>query len=426
MRILRFSVYIFNPIYKEHKKNTSGYGRSVWDICRYSSMNGNEEYLYTFSNKKEIIDGNINIVEGTLKTVLKSFDFQTLYRVLRMIKLVPKFKVESVKVKLAPIKYMISYGYIKSLINEIEPDIIHIHGLTHSTLPFLEAAEEAGIPFIVTLHGLNMNVFKHKVGIDFEIDQISRLNNAGNYITVISSGITKTIINNCQITNQEKIITINHGMDKNNFLFNLNKSILRDKYGLKNEKVILQIGSLSERRNQICLIRSIAMLSDYEKSRIIVYIVGDGKIKSFLQDEINALGLSRTIKLLGYKNHEELSELYTIASLTVVLSKIEGFGRPILESFLFGVPVIAFSDLDAVQDLYKEGCMFLIDNRDENAVCNKIREVLGLKIDVELIKEYASTKTWNAASSKYQEVYRKAISDFNKKNYRLKEEVKHE
>ena len=180
---------------------------------------------------------------------------------------------------------------------------------------------------------MNIYVVKNKERIDFEINQISKLNNNGIFITVIGSGMVKTIVNNCRINNQEKIITINHGIDKASFCFNLEKSNIREKYGLKNQKVILQVGSLSERRNQICLIRSIAMLSDDEKKRIIVYIVGDGEIKPFLQNEINVLGLNKTIKLLGYKSHTELSELYTIM-FNSSYEQGRGFGRPILESFL--------------------------------------------------------------------------------------------
>ena len=41
------------------------------------------------------------------------------------------------------------------------------------------------------------------------------------------------------------------------------------------------------------------------------------------------------------------------------------------------------------------------------------------KIDSDLIRNYALTQTWEAASRKYQEVYIKAINDFNTNSFNL-------
>ena len=101
MRILRFSSYIFKPDYKEHCKNTTGYGRSVWDICRYSSMNGNEEYLYTHNNNNEINEANVKILQCMSNVILRHIDFKTFYKLLKIIKIIPKLKDESIKSKLA-------------------------------------------------------------------------------------------------------------------------------------------------------------------------------------------------------------------------------------------------------------------------------------------------------------------------------------
>lgn len=410
MRILRLAQYIINYEYKEFSKNSSGYGRSVWDISRYSSKMGNEEYLYTFGNKDKKIIENVHIVEGNNKDVYSKIDKKTIIGIIKMIGTLSVSKGISFKEKLACIYYYGKYGYIKNIIDIINPDVIHIHGLTFATRSLLDAALESGKPVVVTLHGLNMNTSSSKAEVNYEIEQIKYLNDKNVCITVIGSGMKNTIESMNYIEILENIKTVNHGIDSSSFNFSLNKVEIKEKLNILNKKVLISVGSLSERRNQIQLISSISKLSESEKNEIIVYIIGDGPYKQILHDEIRKFKLEQTIFLLGNLNHSELSAYYTMSDMTLLLSKVEGFGRPILESYLFGVPVIAFNDLDAVNDLYIEGGMFLIDKRSDEAVIAKIRELISTEVNSDLIKAYASKKTWDEVSLKYEVIYKEILN----------------
>lgn len=426
MRILRFSQYITNSNIPEFDRNKSGYGRSVWDISRYSSKLGNEEFLYTYANRQERKLEDVTIIEGKFEKVYKHFDLKSFLLVFKMVLLSFLLKGFNLRARIACVVYSSKYGYISQVIKEVNPNIIHIHGLTYWTLPFILAAKKSGIPYVVTLHGLNMNVIENKISRSFEKKQIERLNSEGVILTLIGSGMLDTIIENCEVENEDGLVVINHGMDGSTFTFDNDTQNIKKELGIIKKKVILSVGSLSERRNQITLVRAVSKMPKDVIDSIVVFIVGNGPMRTALESEINKFGLENTIKLLGEKNHSELSSLYAISDVTAVLSKVEGFGRPILESFLFGVPVVAFSDLDAVQDLYKDGCMYLVNDRDDECVSNKIVEVLNRKKDSKMIKEFASTKTWAAASCKYQEIYSRVANEYKNIKHLSEENSKHE
>ncbi|MDT2761851.1 glycosyltransferase family 4 protein [Aerococcus urinaeequi] len=422
MRILRLSRYIYNCNYKQHSNNKSGFGRSVWDIARFSAKNNNTEFLFTYNNSGDITSEDVNLINGKKYRILNSINFATIYNTLKSISTICKYKKSPIKKKASVIYYNLFYGYLLRLISKYNPDIIHIHGLTHSTYPFIMAAEKSNVPFIVTLHGLNMDVTNEKIDKEFEIDSISRLNSLGTYITVIGSGMKRKILETCDIKFPEKLITINHGIDYSDFNLLQDKKKIKKQLGIENKEVVLTVGSLTENKNQKCLIEAISLMTQERLESLVVLIVGEGPQKKYLEEFIDDYGLSNNVFLLGQKNIDELSQLYSIADLTAVLSKVEGFGRPILESFIFGVPVISFEDLDAVNDLYKDGCLFTMKNRAPGAVCDKIIEVLSTSINTEKIKAHSKSKTWEAAIERYNIIYEQAISDKNK-NIKLEREL---
>lgn len=413
MRVLRLAQYIINPNYPQHAKNDSGYGRSVWDICRYSSQNGNEEYLYTYSNLDTMSVEGVNFIDGNHRRLLRYSNLETFLGLFKMFPIAIKLKGNDLRTRIAYFMYSSSYGYIQHIIEKVKPDVIHIHGLTYATLPFVRAAIESDIPFVVTLHGLNMEITQNKLERNFEIEQIKNLNKKGVYITIIGSGMYKQICEKCSINNTNSIVTINHGIDPSSFDTNQSKEELQKSFGIQNKKVIVSVGSLSKRKNHSGLIRAVSLLTKDEKAKTVVFIVGEGPLRSKLEREIKDLDLSDVIYLVGRKNSKELSRFYSIADITIMLSDIEGFGRPILESYLFGVPVLVFKDLEAVDDLYKEGSMFLINERTDDAVVAKIREVLNTKINPGHIVNHALTKTWDSAVNEYIKVYKKAVKNGN-------------
>ena len=70
-------------------------------------------------------------------------------------------------------------------------------------------------------------------------------------------------------------------------------------------------------------------------------IVGNGTLFNQVNKEINDLGLSERIHLLGYSN--QVKDYYLNSSILLFPSRWEGWGMVVVEANEFGVPVIAFN-----------------------------------------------------------------------------------
>ncbi len=129
---------------------------------------------------------------------------------------------------------------------------------------------------------------------------------------------------------------------KSHLIYNLNiyeKKIKKlnffKKYkGLK----ILNIGRLTDQKDQLTLIKSLEIL----KKKNINFrcgIIGRGAYKNILINEIKKLNLEKNIKLLGFKKDAE--QYISQSDIFVLSSKFEGLPNVLIESQKYVVPIIA-------------------------------------------------------------------------------------
>lgn len=412
VRILQFAPYVTNLYFT---RNKTGFGRIVWEISKNLAKNGIKVYLFTYQFTNDTQIDGVTILPHRPKDVVKNFDYTRLFfhiNILRDSKIPMSRKIRT-------LRYFLTEGYIKKIINQINPNLIHIHGLGLGTLPFINTAINFNIPFVLTLHGLNF--FDSNIPItnyerEFEKKTIELLNSKGITITVVSSGIKDNILNHFNIVNPEKIVVIPNGIDYEKFQLSASKETLRAKFSIPGDKkILLNVGSLCPLKNQSLLINAISRLPENIRKEVICFVIGEGPDKERLEDLIKANNLERAIILTGYMDIKEIIEYYTISDLTVITSTSEGFGMPFIESFACGVPVLAFEDLDAVKDLYNEKCVKLVKERDVDALAKGIVDALNSPWDSSFIKEWSKQFSWDNIISQYLEVYNNVIQQFNDK-----------
>ena len=113
--------------------------------------------------------------------------------------------------------------------------------------------------------------------------------------------------------------------------------------GLKDRRIILQVGSVCDRKNQLGALRKlVAYLKEHPD---VTFVYAGGIIDPEYQDSISRFAAEHQIKQqVVYAGElrpgEELNLYYNIADVTVFPSKIESFGLVILESISCGTPVI--------------------------------------------------------------------------------------
>lgn len=126
------------------------------------------------------------------------------------------------------------------------------------------------------------------------------------------------------------------------------KNQLKALYGLETKKIILQVGSVCERKNQL---GSVQMLSEYlNKNKDIVYLYAGGIIDEEYQGKIKQFAIdndiSEQVRYLGeVPPGQKLNELFNIAECSVFTSTLESFGLVIIESISAGTPVVLGNNL---------------------------------------------------------------------------------
>jgi len=133
----------------------------------------------------------------------------------------------------------------------------------------------------------------------------------------------------------------------------------------KNSKVFINIARLSPEKDHKKLIRAFSKVAKkHIKSKLI--IIGDGPLKSELQQLITESSLKKRVLLLGQKFNPMP---YLKASDCFVLSSnYEGQGLVLLEAMVLEKPVIS-TDISGPRSVLKDGLGLLVDN-SENGLSN--------------------------------------------------------
>jgi glycosyltransferase involved in cell wall biosynthesis len=106
-------------------------------------------------------------------------------------------------------------------------------------------------------------------------------------------------------------------------------------------QVILFVGSLSDRKNAITLVRAFAALPAKVRKETHLLIVGPtGCDHKTIQEIILSEAIGEQVHLVGYVNPSCLPAYFGVASMFAFPSLSESFGFPPLEAMAAGLPVL--------------------------------------------------------------------------------------
>ncbi|MEO8695792.1 MAG: glycosyltransferase [Acidimicrobiales bacterium] len=109
----------------------------------------------------------------------------------------------------------------------------------------------------------------------------------------------------------------------------------RARYGIPTDAtVLLNVGNLSEQKNQHILIKAMADIPD-----AMLVIAGDGPLADDLQQAARVVG--ERVRLLGRVPIDEIADIYAMADVFVFPSRYEGRPLALLEAATAGLPILA-------------------------------------------------------------------------------------
>ncbi len=212
MKVLMITPYVTITSRPEFSRNKTGFGYMVYDIAKAVAVTEEVDVLCTDSIGNNFKQDNIQFLKRNWRALFISFFYSV--SVLLIIGLVQKYKMSKASMVLLFYYWMIS-GYVRKIIKKGHYDVVHVHGCSFSGAIWDDICKCCGVKVVYTLHGLNS--FSDTVKLEpaekqYEQDFLQEVVIGKHQISVISSGMKKTILKSFNKNESDNIVVINNAL----------------------------------------------------------------------------------------------------------------------------------------------------------------------------------------------------------------------
>ena len=188
-----------------------------------------------------------------------------------------------------------------------------------------------------------------------------------NKVLAVADRVKDDVLENNPGVSGDKVFILGNSIDYKRFANVLiSKKQIREKENFPADCFIFgTVGRLVPTKGQIYLVRAFAKVKQEIPSSYLVFI-GDGRLRSELEKEIAAAGLTNSVRFLGRR--EDVPELLRAMDCFVLPSVAEGLPTVILEAMAAGVPCIA-SAVGGIPEIIADNKTgFLVPPMDEKTL----------------------------------------------------------
>ena len=255
----------------------------------------------------------------------------------------------------------------QNIVDRFKPDVIHAQHLWIT--PY--AAMKTKVPYVITVHGTDLMGFKNDKR--YYKYAIEAANNAKKIITISRQVYNDTL--ELYDLPEEKLVLNPNGFDSELFkVKQINKEDLYLKFGLGNpEKLVSFVGKFTDFKGIDVLINAARIVTD-KIPGVKFALAGDGGLRAQMESLAKALLLDN-IYFLGQQDQNSVADLYNLADVSVVPSRIEPFGLVAIESLACGTPVVA-TNAGGLPDFINDKVGQLVKMEDHIALSDALIEEL--------------------------------------------------
>lgn len=199
---------------------------------------------------------------------------------------------------------------------------------------------------------------------------------------IVPSEKVRTDINKYHDVPKSKIFVTHYGIDHKVMNRNVKRGVMREKWGLKNESIILYVGMYSPKKGLEYLIEAVKNVKK-EIPNIVLVIAGpaiDLNYEQKIKRLVNKVGLEDSVIFTGYFDEKFKPNVYADADI-VVEPTLYGMGYSFtcIEASSLGKPIIATKLLENI-GVVKNGINSLVvQPRNSHALLKSIKTILKNK-----------------------------------------------
>lgn len=239
---------------------------------------------------------------------------------------------------------------------------VHAHFGTNSATVAMLCRELGGPPYSFTVHGPEEFDKATVLGLREKIERAA-------FVVPISSYGRSQLYRCCDHSQWPKMYIVHCGLDA--------QFLEGEPAPLVSKTRLVSVGRLSEQKGQLLLLEAVAELMrrgfDFE-----LVLVGDGELREEMEARIAALGLAARVKITGWASSAEVRAylesgralvLPSFAKgLPVVLMEALALGRPVLTTYVAGIPELVSQGPD--------GCGWLVPSGSVEDLVDGMQRVL--------------------------------------------------
>jgi len=298
-------------------------------------------------------------------------------------------------------------------------DIVHSNGPVDLSL----SQKMVSSPRVITVHHLTKAVLKAlkpsllmrvrnlrgEIGIAPFIDPLCI--KRADRIVAVSQFTRQDIINVFGIP-ESRIAVIYAGVNPDDYVFPEEARVeLRSTLGINSQQMILFAGKLAPGKGVDILLRALPQVLKEVEVKLV--LAGSGNQQDY-QHLAQTLGISDKLRFLGRVPDDTLRLLFSSCDLFVLPSRLEGFGRVIIEAMAARKPVVA-TNVGGIPEIIESGQNgILVEVDNEGKLAGAIVKVLSDKSLARTITENGMKKVrecyvWEIAAQKTERVYNELI-----------------
>ncbi len=268
--------------------------------------------------------------------------------------------LDAMRREIHPLRDRQTYRELTALLRELKPDVMHSHSSKAGILARKAAAKAGGMKIVHTVHGLPFHPYQSRWMNLLYVALEKRAARRTNAIISVADAMTRQALA-AGVGRPEQYVTIYSGMETD--LYTLpaaGAATFRASLNLPpGALLVTQVSRLAELKGHEYLIEAAAGLDE----RIHFCFVGDGRLRTRIEERIRGKGLSSRFHLTGLVGPERIPAVMQASDIVAHCSLREGLARTLPQAMLAGKPVISF-DVDGASEVVNHETGVLLDPRN--------------------------------------------------------------
>jgi glycosyltransferase involved in cell wall biosynthesis len=282
-------------------------------------------------------------------------------------------------------------------------DVIDAHYFYPDGVAAVALGRRLHKPVVITARGTDLNLIPEHL---LPRRQIQRAARAAAALVTVSDALRERLVE--LGVERDRVTVLRNGVDLGRFA-PIDRDAVRARLGLRGS-VLLAVGNLVPEKDHGLVLAALAV----GIPGAMLLIAGDGPLRSALEQEAQARGVSARVRFLGAVPQSALIEYYNAADALVLTSRREGMPNVVLEALACGTPVVATRVGGVPEVIVDESAGRLVAEATAAAVADGVRTLLASPPRRADTRQYAQRFGWEATTRGQLELFTRITRTANR------------